>query len=124
VRKEERMAMANIKQALASTEELEITVTGRNSGRKISFPVWFVLESETLYLLPVKGSASNWYKNILRNPTMTISARGMEITVNVKPITDPPTVREVVEKFREKYGTANIQRYYSKFDVAVEARLH
>jgi hypothetical protein len=124
VRKEERMAMANIKQALASTEELEITVTGRNSGRKISFPVWFVLESETLYLLPVKGSASNWYKNILRNPTMTVSARGMEITVNVKPITDPPTVREVVEKFREKYGTANIQRYYSKFDVAVEARLY
>jgi hypothetical protein len=123
VRKEERMAMADIKQALASTEELEITVTGRNSGRKISFPVWFVLESETLYLLPVKGSASNWYKNILRNPTMTISARGMEITVNVKPITDPPTVREVVEKFRAKYGTANIQRYYSKFDVAVEARL-
>jgi hypothetical protein len=124
VRKEERMAMADIKQALASTEELEITVTGRNSGRKISFPVWFVLESETLYLLTVKGSASNWYKNILRNPTMTISARGMEITVNVKPITDPPTVREVVEKFRAKYGTANIQRYYSKFDVAVEARLH
>jgi hypothetical protein len=124
VRKEERMAMADIKQALASTEELEITVTGRNSGRKISFPVWFVLESETLYLLPVKGSASNWYKNILRNPTMTISARGMEITINVKPITDPPTVREVVEKFRAKYGTANIQRYYSKFDVAVEARLH
>jgi hypothetical protein len=124
VRKEERMAMANIKQALASTEELEITVTGRNSGRKISFPVWFVLEGETLYLLPVKGSASNWYKNILRNPTMTVSARGMEITVNVKPITDPPTVREVVEKFRAKYGTANIQRYYSKFDVAVEARLH
>jgi hypothetical protein len=124
VRKEERMAMADIKQALASTEELEITVTGRNSGRKISFPVWFVLEGETLYLLPVKGSASNWYKNILRNPTMTVSARGMEITVNVKPITDPPTVREVVEKFRAKYGTANIQRYYSKFDVAVEARLH
>jgi hypothetical protein len=124
VRKEERMAMADIKQALASTEELEITVTGRNSGRKISFPVWFVLEGEALYLLPVKGSASNWYKNILRNPTMTISARGMEITVNVKPITDPPTVREVVEKFRAKYGTANIQRYYSKFDVAVEARLH
>jgi hypothetical protein len=30
----------------------------------------------------------------------------------------------VVEKFRAKYGTANIQRYYSKFDVAVEARLH
>jgi hypothetical protein len=118
------MAMADFKQALASTEEIEITVTGRKSGRKISFPVWFVLEGDTLYLLPVTGSESNWYKNILKNPTMTIAASGIEVTVNVKPITDPDKVREVVEKFRAKYGAANIQRYYSKFDVAVEARLH
>jgi hypothetical protein len=117
------MAMANFKQALASTRELEITVTGRTSGRKISLPVWFVHEGETLYLLPVKGSDSDWYKNILRTPTMTISARGTEIAVHVKPITEPPKVKEVVEKFRAKYGAADVQRYYSKFDVAVEARL-
>ena len=124
VREEEHMAMLDFKQVLASTEEIEITVTGRNSGRKISLPVWFVLEGDTLYLLPVTGSESNWYKNILRNPTMTIAAKGMEVTVNVEPITDPVKVQEVVEKFRAKYGAANIQRYYSKFDVAVEARLH
>ena len=117
------MAMANFEQALDSTRELEVTVTGRTSGRKISLPVWFVHEAETLYLLPVKGSDSDWYKNILRTPTMTISARGTEITVNVKPITEPHKVREVVEKFRAKYGAADVQRYYSKFDVAVEAGL-
>jgi hypothetical protein len=121
--KEESMAIAEFKQVLAVTDEIEITVTGRKSGRKISGPVWFVLEGETLYLLPVKGSESDWYKNILRTPIMTISARGIEITVNVKPITDPERVGEVVEKFRAKYGPVNIQRYYSKFDVAVEARL-
>ena len=118
------MAMADFKRVLASTEEIEISVIGRKSGRKISFPVWFVLDGETLYLLPVKGSESDWFKNILQNPTMTIAARGMEITANVKPITDPDKVSEVVEKFRAKYGAATIQRYYSKFDVAVEARLH
>jgi hypothetical protein len=117
------MATADFKQALASTRELEIAVTGRTSGRKISFPVWFVHEGETLYLLPVKGSDSEWYKNILTAPTMMISAGGTESTVNVKPITEPHKVRQVVEKFREKYGAADVQRYYSKFDVAVEARL-
>jgi hypothetical protein len=117
------MAVANFKQALASTRELEITVTGRTSGRKISLPVWFVHEGETLYLLPVKGSDSDWYKNILRTPTMTISAGGTEITAHVKPITEPTKVREIVERFRAKYGATDVQRYYSKFDVAVEASL-
>jgi hypothetical protein len=35
----------------------------------------------------------------------------------------PHKVREVVEKFRAKYGTADVQRYYSRFDVAVEVKL-
>jgi len=28
-----------------------------------------------------------------------------------------------VEKFREKYGTKDVKKYYSKFDVAVVAEL-
>jgi hypothetical protein len=28
----------------------------------------------------------------------------------------------VVEKFREKYGASDVQKYYSKFDVAVLAQ--
>jgi hypothetical protein len=117
------MATAEFKRALASTRELEITVTGRTSGRKISIPVWFVDEGDTLSLLPVKGSDSDWYKNILRTPTMTLSARGTEMTVNANPITEPRKVQGVVERFRAKYGAADVQRYYSKFDVAVDVSL-
>jgi len=29
----------------------------------------------------------------------------------------------VIEKFREKYGTADVKKYYSKFDVAVVGEL-
>jgi hypothetical protein len=32
-------------------------------------------------------------------------------------------VRDVVEKFRAKYGAGNVKKYYSKFDVAVEVLL-
>jgi deazaflavin-dependent oxidoreductase (nitroreductase family) len=117
------MATADFQKALTSTRELEITVTGRQSGEQISLPVWFVHEGDTLYLLPVKGSDSHWYKNILRTPSMTISARRTKITVNAQPITDPDKVRGVVEKFQAKYGAADVQRYYSKFDVGVEVRL-
>ncbi len=41
----------------------------------ISIPVWFVLEGEKLYFLPVQGSDTQWYKNVLPNPSIRIDAR-------------------------------------------------
>jgi len=32
-------------------------------------------------------------------------------------------VKSVVEKFRAKYGTNDVKKYYSKFDVAVFAQM-
>lgn len=117
------MAKSEFKKALGATQELEITVTGRRSGRAISLPVWFVHEGDTLYLLPVKGSNTNWYQNVLKTPTMAISAKGAKINVEVKPLTDRTRVNEVVEKFRAKYGAGEVKKYYSKFDVCVEISL-
>jgi hypothetical protein len=34
-------------------------------------------------------------------------------------ITDAAGVSSIVEKFRDKYGDADVKKYYSKFDVAV-----
>jgi hypothetical protein len=45
-----------LKDGLSQDNEITITVTGRKSGRSVSIPVWFVLDQDTLYLLPVKGS--------------------------------------------------------------------
>jgi deazaflavin-dependent oxidoreductase (nitroreductase family) len=113
------MAFNEFEEALKNTGEIEITVTGRKSGRRISSPVWFVQEGEELYLLPVKGSDSDWYKNILNTPTMRLKAGGKEWSAEVKPVTDKLKVRDIVEKFKDKYGAAQVKKYYSKFDVAV-----
>jgi deazaflavin-dependent oxidoreductase (nitroreductase family) len=112
-----------LKNRLSRSRELNITVTGRKSGRTISIPVWFVLEDDTLYLLPVQGSDTQWYKNVLKNPTIRIKAGGAESELKVIPVTDPAQVSSVVEKFRAKYGAKDVKKYYSKFDVAVVAPL-
>jgi len=39
------------------------------------------------------------------------------------PVTDAKQVSSVVEKFRAKYGAGDVKKYYSKFDVAVTARV-
>jgi deazaflavin-dependent oxidoreductase (nitroreductase family) len=108
-----------LKDHLSRSREITISVTGRKSGRTISIPVWFVVEDGKLYLLPVSGSDTQWYKNVLTNPSIRIKAGGAEAERKVVPITDPKKVASVVEKFRAKYGPSDVKKYYSKFDVAV-----
>ena len=91
----------DLKDRLSRYREIKITVTGRTSGRKISNPVWFVFEDDTLYLVPVRGSDTQWYKNVLKNPAISIDARGAEAEFKAVAVTDKQQVSSVVEKFRE-----------------------
>ena len=107
---------------LSRSSEITITVTGRKSGRSISLPIWFVWDHGTLYLLPVKGSDTQWYKNVLKNPSMKIEAGGAKGDAKVSAVTDPKEVSAVVDRFRAKYA-GDVKKYYSKFDVAVVTRI-
>ncbi len=108
---------------LSRYREIKLSVIGRKSGRTISNPVWFVLEGEELYLLPVQGSDTQWYKNVLKNPSVRFDARGAEAELKAVPLTNATQVASVVKKFREKYGVGDVKKYYSKFDVAVLAQV-
>jgi hypothetical protein len=114
----DEMALGKLKRAL---EEVEITVTGRRSGRDRSVLVWFVQEDDKLYLLPLKGSDTEWCRNV-KTPAIRLAAGGAEATATATPLADPAKVSEVVEKFRVKHGD-DVGRYYEKFDAAVEVPL-
>lgn len=112
---------APLQEGLSQNNEINLTVTGRKSGRAVSRPVWFVSENEKLYLLPVQGSDTQWYKNVLQNPSIRISAHSVNAELQAIPVTDVKQVSSILEKFREKYGAGDVKKYYSKFDVAVLA---
>jgi hypothetical protein len=94
------MSQRDLGKALESTREIEITVTGRKSRKNISLPIWFVHEGKKLYLLPVSGSSTNWFKNVQKSPTMKISANGAGIKSIAKPISDAKRAKEVSDKFQ------------------------
>src|ERR1700694_1398639 len=112
-----------LKNRLSRLNEITITVTGRKSGRTISVPVWFALEDGKLYLLPVNGSDTQWYKNVLKNPSLRIDAGGDAAELRAVPVTDPKQVASLGETLRDKYRASDVKKYYSKFDVAVIANL-
>ena len=116
------MAQTDFRTALQGSNEIEITVTGRTSGRSLTYPVWFALEGDKLYLIPVKGSDTEWYKNLRKRPSIRLEARGKTFTTSARLLTDQAQIGEVLEKFRDKYGR-NVQSYYPKLDVAVEVPL-
>jgi len=114
----------DLKAQLTRSNEITITVTGRKSGRAISIPVWFVLEADKLYLVPVQGSNTQWCKNVLKNPSIRIEAGGAKAEVQAVILKEAAQVKSVVEKFRDKYGASDVKKYYPKHDVAVVAQVH
>jgi hypothetical protein len=118
------MSKSDLQQRLNRASEITLSVKGRKSGKDIPRLVWFVHEGNTLYLLPVQGSDTNWYKNFQEDKTLKISVSGEEVRpTNGKPISDSNTVDDILDKFRSKYGEADVKKYYPKPDVAVEVPL-
>jgi deazaflavin-dependent oxidoreductase (nitroreductase family) len=120
--KENSMTQTDFYTALQGNNVIDITVTGRTSGRSFTYPVWFALVGDTLYLIPVKGSNTEWYKNVRKNPTMRLTAGGKTITASPRFLTNQAQLDRVLEMFREKYAR-NVKSYYPKYDVAVEIPL-
>ena len=114
------MATSSLASVLSDVEEIQLGVIGRRTGRKRTRPVWFALDGGTVYLLPVEGSDTEWYKNVLEHPRITLAAKGTRWTGRARPITSRARVRAVVKRFRAKHGAADVKKYYSKLDVAIE----
>ena len=117
------MADQDFKELLDANSEVELTVIGRASGREISIPVWFVREGDTLYLVPVNGLDSDWFKNLRQRPTIRLSEGRAHLSARAIAITELSKVEQILDKFRARYGPDDVAAYYPKHDVAVEVPL-
>jgi hypothetical protein len=111
---------ADFMTALQDRKEISITVKVRRSGREVTLPVWFTREGSTVWLLPLHGSHTQWYRNVLADPTIIVRAGGRELSAGGRPRTDRTAVQRVLDQFRQKYGTGDVARYYDHSDAVVE----
>jgi deazaflavin-dependent oxidoreductase (nitroreductase family) len=58
--------------ALADEQYCYLTTTGRVSGEPREIEIWFGLEDSTIYLLSGGGDRSNWVRNLIAEPVVTI----------------------------------------------------
>src|SRR5947208_8673309 len=117
------MNSSEIEKSLDSTVELQITVIVRRSGREFSTTVWFVREGKTVFLMPVRGSKNQWYKNVLKSRRIKISSGKVSVELVAKPINDSKRVASVADEFSKKDGLADVKKNYKGFDAALELSL-
>jgi hypothetical protein len=117
------MTTEALDQALEQAREIEVTTIGRTTGGPVTLPVWFVRGEDALFLLPLRGSDTGWYKNLQDDPTIIVAPGEGDYTATAVLITDPAGVEDAVDAFRAKYGDEDIRAHYPKTDVAVKVPL-
>ena len=58
--------------SLAKEEYCYLTTTGRVSGKPHEIEIWFAVDGGTLYLLSGGMDRSDWVKNLLKDPAVTV----------------------------------------------------
>ncbi len=57
---------------LAKEDFCYVTTKGRVSGRPHEIEIWFVAQGTSIYLLSGGGDKSDWVKNLLKDPNVTV----------------------------------------------------
>lgn len=87
---------------------LRLTTVGRVTGRSHTIEIWFAHQEETIYLLSGGGDRSDWVRNLVRTPEVSIRAGGEEYPGLGRVVVDADEDRvardAVYAKYAENYG--------------------
>ncbi|MGZ4130150.1 MAG: nitroreductase family deazaflavin-dependent oxidoreductase [Actinomycetota bacterium] len=101
-----------------------LTTTGRTSGRPHEIEIWFGLHEGVIYLLSGGGSGSDWVKNLIAKPDVTIrlgdETRDTTARLVSAPDEDALARRLLVEKYRPRYSGELDEWGRTSLPVAVE----
>jgi deazaflavin-dependent oxidoreductase (nitroreductase family) len=86
-----------------------LTTTGRTTGRDHRIEIWFAMHEGTLYLLSGDRGSSDWVRNLVASPEVTLELGG-ETRRTVATVVDAGTDEDglarrlVAEKYQPGYG--------------------
>ena len=87
---------------------IEITTTGRKSGKPHTRPIWYVVDDGKVLVQSGKDGKTDWYRNLKKTPAVTLKADGYTFRARGRLLTDPKDVERVHALFRDKYTSARV----------------
>ncbi len=95
-----------MREALARERTIDITTTGRRSGRPRRIEMWFHNLDGRIYLTGSPG-ARDWYANLVAHPDFTFHLKDSvvaDLPARARPITDEAEKREVLARILARLG--------------------
>jgi deazaflavin-dependent oxidoreductase (nitroreductase family) len=93
--------------AYAPRSTVRLTTVGRKSGQKRTVTIWFVVaDPQRIYVQHVRGADANWYRNLLKTPSVELDFGDGPLAGHATPISDRDAIRRVLRLVRRKYLAA------------------
>lgn len=98
--------------SIAGKRSVELTTTGRQSGKPRRVTIWFVYDEGRIYIQSGKDGRTQWYRNLLKTPEVTLDFGGLVVRGRAAPVEDPGEVDRVHGLFRSKYVLSRIVGWF------------
>jgi deazaflavin-dependent oxidoreductase (nitroreductase family) len=95
--------------SLAGEDYCYLATTGRVSGQPRTIEIWFAIEGETLYMLSGGRDRSQWVRNLMREPAVSVRIRDVVLPGRARVVDetgdeDGLARRLLFEKYTARYG--------------------
>lgn len=88
---------------LSTEEYCYLTTTGRVTGKLHEIEIWFVIHYTTLHLLAGGKHESDWVKNLIKNPSVTVRIAKHTFAGKARIVTDEKEEMRARTALAEKY---------------------
>ena len=91
-------------QSLSREEYCYLTTTGRITGKPHEIEIWFAVEGGTIYLMSGGMDKSDWVKNLLKDPSVTIKIAENTFSASARIVKDEKEETVARTMLADKYN--------------------
>jgi len=92
-----------------------LTTTGRVTGKPHQIEIWFGLNGNTIYLLSGGMDKSDWVKNLLKEPSVTVRIAKQTFKAETRIVDDKEEEMMARNMLADKYSERTVTRSLTKW---------
>lgn len=94
---------------------VRLITRGRKSGQPRSVKLWFVVAgSSSIFVQHASSAPSQWYRNLLAEPSVEVDFGAGPIPARAVAVTEPRKVGEILRLVRRKYFFAKLIQWLGR----------